>query len=62
MNEKDIDFKSMTLLMVNVLNNGFHAIDKGGLLIIEITYVSPCTATLNLLIFDLAHVCFVKLF
>ena len=37
MNEKDIDFKSMTLLMVNVFNDGFHVVDKGALLIIEIT-------------------------
>ena len=52
----------MTLAMINFFNDGFHVVDKGTLLIIEITQVGSCAATLNVLIFDLSNVGFVKLF
>ena len=52
----------MTLVIVNFFNDSLHVVDKGALLITEVAQVTSCMPSSNLLIFDLAHVCFVKLF
>ena len=52
----------MTLVMVNFFYDGLNVADKGAFLFIEVAKVGSCTPTSNLLIFDLTHVDFVKLF
>ena len=49
----------MTLMIVNFFDDDFHVINETTLMIAE---VGPCTVTLNALIFDLVHVCSIKLF
>ena len=41
MKEKDIDFKSMTLMMVSFFNELFHVVDKAALSVIELMWISP---------------------
>ena len=47
--------------MVNFFDADFHVVNKAALLVVEVASISPCMATLNVLIFDLTHVGFVKL-
>ena len=52
----------MTLIMVSVFNELFHAVDKVALSEIELMWIGTRSAILNVLIFDLVHVGFVKMF
>ena len=60
--KRQIDFKSITLVMVNFFDDDFNVVDKAALLVVEVAEVGSCTATMNVLISVLTHMGFVKLF
>ena len=48
-------------MIINFFDDSFHVISEATLLKSKVMQICACTVTLNVLIFDLTHVGFVKL-